>query len=56
VGSYNLTDSLTYVWLNQGALMTIYIWGWFETAERIRSGDIISDLQRPTDFQAKWPA
>jgi ABC-2 type transport system permease protein len=31
--------------------MTIYIWGWYEIAERIRSGDIVSDFQRPVDFQ-----
>jgi ABC-2 type transport system permease protein len=50
VGGYTITDALTYTWLTQGALMVVYIWGWYEIAERIRSGDIISDLQRPVDF------
>jgi ABC-2 type transport system permease protein len=54
VGGYTLTDALTYTWLTQGALMVVYIWGWYEIAERIRSGDIISDLQRPVDFQFFW--
>jgi ABC-2 type transport system permease protein len=54
VGGYTVDDALTYTWLTQGALMVIYIWGWYEIAERIRSGDIIADLQRPIDFQFYW--
>ena len=34
VGGYTVTDALTYTWLGQGLLMTIYIWGWYEIAER----------------------
>lgn len=55
-GGYTVADALTYTWLTQGLLMTIYIWGWYDIAERIRSGDIISDLQRPVDFQGYWLA
>ena len=47
---------MTYVWLAQGLLMTIYIWGWYEVALRVRSGDVATDLQRPVDFQAYWLA
>src|SRR5579864_9004125 len=54
VGGYTIADALTYTWLTQGALMVVYIWGWYEIAERVRSGDIISDLQRPIDFQFYW--
>jgi ABC-2 type transport system permease protein len=54
VGGYTVSDALTYAWLTQGALMVVYIWGWYEIAERIRSGDIISDFQRPVDFQSYW--
>jgi len=56
VGGYTLADALTYTWLTQGALMAIYIWGWYEIGIRIRSGDIVSDLQRPIDFQGYWLA
>lgn len=56
VGGYDITDALTYTWLTQACLMAIYIWGWYEIAERIRSGDIVSDLQRPVDFQGYWLA
>jgi ABC-2 type transport system permease protein len=56
VGSYDASDAVTYVWLGQGMLMTIYIWGWFEVARRVQTGDIATDLQRPLDFQAYWLA
>jgi ABC-2 type transport system permease protein len=56
VGSYDASDAVTYVWLGQGLLMTIYIWGWFEVARRVQTGDIATDLQRPLDFQAYWLA
>jgi ABC-2 type transport system permease protein len=56
VGDYDAQDAVTYTWLAQGMLMTIYIWGWFEVALRVRSGDVATDLQRPVDFQAYWLA
>ena len=36
--------------------MTVYLWGWFDVALRVRSGDVATDLQRPLDFQAYWLA
>lgn len=54
IGSYDVTDAVTYVWLAQGMLMTVYIWGWYDVALRVRSGDIATDLQRPLDFQLYW--
>jgi ABC-2 type transport system permease protein len=56
VGTYDARDAVTYAWLAQGLLMTVYIWGWYELAVRIQSGDIASDLQRPLDLQAYWLA
>lgn len=56
VGGYDVTDALTYAFLTQAALMPVYIWGWYEIAVRIRSGDIVSDLQRPVDVQSYWLA
>jgi ABC-2 type transport system permease protein len=56
VGGYDASDAVTYVWIAQGLLMTIYIWGWFEVGLRVRTGDIATDLQRPLDFQAYWLA
>jgi ABC-2 type transport system permease protein len=56
VGSYDAQDAVTYTWLAQGMLMTVYVWGWFEVALRVRSGDVATDLKRPLDFQLYWLA
>src|SRR6266511_1935317 len=47
VGGYDPSAVVTYVWLGQALLMTIYAWGWQDIALRIRSGDIATDLIRP---------
>ena len=49
IGGYDTSKTLTYVWLTQALIATIAIWGWQDFAERIRSGDIGSDLARPID-------
>ena len=51
VGGYDVADTLTYTWLTQAMIMTIFAWGWTDVAERIRTGDIATDLQRPLDLQ-----
>ena len=56
IGSYDASDAVTYTWLAQGLLMTVYIWGWYEVALRVQSGDVATDLQRPLDFQLYWLA
>jgi ABC-2 type transport system permease protein len=56
VGSYDARDAVTYVWLAQGLFMTTYLFGWFEVALRVQSGDVATDLQRPLDFQTYWLA
>lgn len=48
VGGYDATAAVTYAWLTQALIMTVFIWGWRELAFRIRSGDIATDLVRPT--------
>lgn len=56
IGGFTLRDALTYVFLTQGILMTIYMWGWWDISLAIRSGQIAVDLYRPVDFQAYWLA
>ncbi len=56
VGGYDLSDALTYVFLGQAMLATISLWGWWEVAIAIRSGDIVTQLSRPFDLQAYWLA
>lgn len=47
VGGYDRAAAITYVWLTQGLMATIYIWGWVDLSLRIRTGDIATDLIRP---------
>jgi viologen exporter family transport system permease protein len=56
VGGYDPSDAVTYVWLAQGLLMTVYVFGWQELAVRIREGSIATDLARPLDPQRYWLA
>lgn len=46
-GGYDARQLATYVWVGQGLLTVIAIWGWAELADRIRTGDVASDLLRP---------
>lgn len=54
VGGFDLKDALTFTFVTQGMLMTIYLWGWWDIALTIRSGDIVTDLYRPIDYQFYW--
>src|SRR5438477_8071231 len=56
VGGYDASDTLTYVWLAQALIMTVFIFGWNELALRIRDGSIATDLARPLDPQRYWLA
>ena len=56
VGSYDASDAVTYVWLAQALIMTVYAFGWTELALRIRDGSIATDLARPLDPQRYWLA
>ena len=39
----------TFVWLGQGLIGVVLLWGPLEYAERIRTGDVVADLLRPVD-------
>lgn len=58
VGGFSAIDSLTFVFVTQGLLMTVNIFpsSWIDIGERIRTGDVISDLYRPVDFHLWWLA
>jgi ABC-2 type transport system permease protein len=47
VAGYDRTQLATFVWVGQGLLAVIAIWGWTELADRIRTGEIAADLLRP---------
>ncbi|WP_229831059.1 ABC transporter permease [Actinoplanes ianthinogenes] len=44
---YDPQQLATYVWLGQGLLSVVLLWGWADLAERIRTGDVAADLLRP---------
>ena len=56
VGGWDATDAITYSFVTQGLLATTGAFGSSDTADRIRTGDIVSDLYRPLRFQAYWAA
>jgi ABC-2 type transport system permease protein len=56
IGGFNATDAVTFTFVMQGMLMVIGVFGTTEIADRIRTGDVVSGLYRPVDFQAYWLA
>jgi ABC-2 type transport system permease protein len=51
---WSLPDAVDYVWIAQALIMPVYFWGWWEIAQTIRSGDVVSDLSKPVDYYALW--
>jgi ABC-2 type transport system permease protein len=57
LGGYDVPDALTFVWLQQGLLLPVGIFGattTLELGERVRSGEIAVDLYRPTHLMLWW--
>ncbi|PPK64619.1 ABC-2 family transporter protein [Actinokineospora auranticolor] len=46
---YDPTQLVSYVWLGQGMLAVVNSWTMLDLAERVRSGEVVSDLLRPID-------
>jgi ABC-2 type transport system permease protein len=51
---WQLQDALTYVWLTQGLIAPVLLWGWLEVAETIRTGDVATDLAKPWSYFGYW--
>jgi ABC-2 type transport system permease protein len=47
VGGYQAPQLVAYVWIGQGLLATVGLWGDNQLSTRIRTGDVVSDLLRP---------
>ncbi len=56
VGGFSRQDALTYTFVTQGMIMIVYLWNWWEIALTIRSGDVVTHLFRPFDYQGYWLA
>lgn len=53
---YDPARLATFVWAGQGLLAVVGLWGWTELADRIRTGDVASDLLRPVSPVAGYLA
>lgn len=51
VAGYTAGTMAAFVWISQGMIGSVNLWGLPRTAERIRSGDIAVDFLRPADVQ-----
>ena len=49
LAGYDEAQLVTFVWVGQGLIGTVLIWAPPEFADRIRSGDVVTDLLRPID-------
>jgi ABC-2 type transport system permease protein len=56
VGGFDAQDAVTFTFVTQGLLMPLGMFSGTDMADRIRTGDVIVDLQRPYDNQAWWAA
>jgi ABC-2 type transport system permease protein len=56
VAGYNPGQLVTFVWVGQGLLAVVNYWGYQELPERVRSGQVVSDLLRPVDLMAGYLA
>ncbi len=54
VAGFTLPQILSFVWIGQSLLMLVYLWNWWDIATAIQSGDVVSDLMKPMDFQTYW--
>ncbi|WP_439661795.1 ABC transporter permease [Lentzea sp. HUAS TT2] len=52
IAGYGIAATNTYVWIGQGLLGFVLLWGTNELAERVRSGDVVVDLYRPWHLQS----
>lgn len=54
VAGFDLTEIYTFIWIGQSLLMTIAIWGWWEMAASIQTGDVVVDLMKPINYFGYW--
>lgn len=52
VAGYDAPRMVTFVWIGQGLLAVVLLWGDTAFGQRVRSGDVAVDLLRPVDLQA----
>ncbi len=56
VAGFSLPDLLTFVWISQSLIAVVSLWGWWDIANSIQSGDIVSDFMKPFNYYGYWIA
>jgi ABC-2 type transport system permease protein len=54
VNGWNVSQTVTMTWVSQSLIMVIFIWGWWEVAQAIQTGAVVSDLLKPMDYFTYW--
>lgn len=54
IGDLDRNAALTYVWLVQALIMPTLVWGSWDIALSIRSGEIVFDLLKPYSYFGYW--
>jgi viologen exporter family transport system permease protein len=52
--SWNVSDTIDYVWFTQALIMPVYFFNWSDLANTIRTGEVVSDLAKPIDYYTFW--
>jgi ABC-2 type transport system permease protein len=53
---YDSAQLVTFVWVAQGLLAVVNYWGSIDLAEKVRSGDVVTELLRPVDLMTNYVA
>ncbi|MDQ3702216.1 MAG: ABC-2 family transporter protein [Chloroflexota bacterium] len=56
IAGYDLQEALTWNWTAQALIMVVGLWGGWDVAETVRTGNVVSDLARPFSFLGFWMA
>jgi ABC-2 type transport system permease protein len=54
VAGFDLAEALTFVWIGQSLIMVVAMWGTWEIAASIQTGDVVADLMKPFDYFGYW--
>jgi ABC-2 type transport system permease protein len=55
-GGYTPQQLATYCWASQGLIGVVLLWGFTDLSDRIRTGDVVTDLLRPVHPVASYLA
>lgn len=56
VAGYDGSQLATFVWAGQGLIGVVGFWGWTDLSDRIRTGEVVTDLLRPVHPVASYLA